>query len=200
MTAKILRLLEDYVSDSSDPSTNSQITLYKRNLLLQVTAPKNKWVLVRSLVDTKIPPIWIPHRLVRKAQAGFYRVSNKVSLCDEGSVHSGDIIEVLSIELGYKLLDHLWCKVRLIDGRTDEMLCESCEIEPVDVPIGPPASTSRPVSTTEQPDSNLPKSSSGSLRSILGSFSRRRGRTVDASNSIPPPYDCSKEGHVDSKS
>ena len=202
MTAKFLRLLEDYVSDSSDPSTNSQITLYKRNLLLQVAAPKNNWVLVRSLVDPKISPMWIPKRLVRKAQSGFYRAPRKIQLVDYDSILPGDIIEVLSIEFfgEDKQSDLLWCELRLIDGRTTKMLCEPCKLEPVDVPIGPPGSTPRPVSITVQPDSNLPKSSPGPLRSIFGSFSRRRGRTVGESDSSPPPYDFIKEGHIDSKS
>ena len=143
MTTIILRLLEDYVSASPDPSTNSQITLYKRNLLMQIAASEDDWVLVRAFVDTKTPPIWIPQSLVREAEVGFYRALKKIRLETSSSVPPGDIIEVLSVRfMSLKNKPELcWWKVRLINGRTTDMVCSPCELEPVDVPVGPPGST-----------------------------------------------------------
>ena len=182
MTAKILRLVEDYVFASPASSMNNQITFYKRNLVVQIAPPKDGWVLVKALVDAKSLPAWIPQRLVTKAQAGFYRALTELHLCESDSVRPGDVIELVSIEFFRygEEPDRLWCEVRLTDGRTDKFSCMACELEAVDVPVGPPGSK------------NLPQSCPGPLRSIFGSISRLRGHTTGASDSHPPPpYDDS---------
>ena len=142
-TAIILRLLEDYVSATSNPSTGSPITLYKRNLLMQVAASNDNWVLARAFGDSKTPPIWIPQNLVTEARAGFYRALKEIRVDDRISVPPGDIIEVLSVKfMTLKEMPELcWWKLKLINGRTTHMACSPCEVEAVDVPVGPPGST-----------------------------------------------------------
>ena len=78
MTTRTLRLLEDHISEFVDPSTNEPIKFDKRYLLMEVTPPRDGWILVKAFFDKQSPPVWIPQRLVQDAQPGFYRVRSEI--------------------------------------------------------------------------------------------------------------------------
>ena len=86
----IVRLSEDYVADSS---ASPPVTLYKQNLLLQISA-KGDWVLVRVLFEASSTPIWIPKRLVTKARPGFYRLRADCEWDSGTSKKKGDVVRV----------------------------------------------------------------------------------------------------------
>ena len=159
MTITILRLLEDYVSTSPDPSIKKPIKLYKRNLIMQVAAPKDGWVLVRAFDDKKRPPVWIPESLVKEAQVGFYRALKEIYMYKRDNISSGEIIQVLSIKcLGDGHLPGLFrCELKPIGDSTIDMFCWPCELEPLDVAVGPPGFLPGPIETSEQPEFGPPQ-------------------------------------------
>ncbi|KAL8796452.1 MAG: hypothetical protein Q9195_001126 [Heterodermia aff. obscurata] len=176
----VLRLLDDYVSDTVNPATNEPIKFDKRYLLIEVAPRRDGWVQIKTIFENNVPPVWIPERLVEVAQPGFYRARAGIELEHSGKeiTKVSDYVKVINVNP--LRFSSRWLAVKL-DGSGDDVLCEPAWLEVADVPVDPPGSTPRPSSPTP-------------LKRILGSINRVRRHTFSASDTSSED-DSSSEEH-----
>ena len=94
-TMRVVRLTEDYIPDTA-PTATTTPTMYKKDLLLQVSPAKDGWVIVKPLESTTSDPSWVPERIVKRALPGFYRArSTIVHRNGVATISAGEIVRVV---------------------------------------------------------------------------------------------------------